>query len=86
MEQQMRKHDADWGDSWKSTTVPALLRSLDSARWALMGARLGNDWHKMTTEAADVANIAMFLAYNMGDLTATNKVHGVAPEDADAEA
>ena len=66
MEKKMQKHDDDWGDDWKATSVDHLIEGLQEELKEFLEAEEG-----FLGEAADVANFAMFIAY-----VKTEKKHG----------
>lgn len=71
MEQKMRKHDGDWGASWKEMQRHDLLGVLYAETRELISALLRLPCQRpeeVDEEAADVANAAMFCAWNQGAL------------------
>ena len=76
MEAKMRKHDAKWGDSWKDMLPEQLaLRFTEECAEMWTAARWGGEYCGLAAEeAADVANVAMFIAWNLGTLS--EKVRG----------
>jgi len=77
MEQKMRKHDGDWGASWKDMPTRDLLDILHAESQELIASMIRFPCprpEEVDEEAADVANVAMFCAWNQGAL------YRIAPE------